>query len=124
MRAPTPEPTRVVGTKMVGENRFELGCLSANPQPFNFAGTFVSFCMKSGADITLNIYSALDGKLQRQIKAGNFRPGSNNQIFYNALDDNGRQLQPGAYVFELVGEKNGYKETRNATFTFKRDRTR
>ncbi|MES2200809.1 MAG: hypothetical protein V4498_01005 [candidate division FCPU426 bacterium] len=127
MRAPTPEPPKKMETvdrTLVLNERFGLGCVAANPQPFNFAGTFVSFCLKTGADITLNIYGAADGRLRRQMKAGSFREGANNQLFYNALDDDGKLLVPGNYVFELVAEKAGRRETRNATFQFRRDRAR
>jgi hypothetical protein len=118
MRIPTPEPTKDAGKVMVGMNQFQLGCLSAAPEPFNFAGTFISFCVKKDVDVTLNVYSADDGKLVRQMKAGAFRPGDNNQIFYNAMDDNGKLLHDGAYVIELVAEKDGHKETRNSTVHF------
>jgi len=115
LRAPTPEPTRDSGKAMASDVRFQLACVAANPEPFNYAGTFVSFCLKADADVTLNVYGSEDGKLVRQIKVGAMRPGDN-QFFYNALDDSGALLRPGEYLFELVAEKDGHKETRNATF--------
>lgn len=117
MVAPTPEPPKAesAGLALHGENRFDLGCLAVDPEPFNYAGTFVSFCVKKDVNVTLNVYSADTGKLARQMEAGAFRAGDN-QFFFNAQDDQGKELAPGAYVFELVAEKNGYKEVRNATF--------
>jgi hypothetical protein len=123
MVAPTPEPTHAPGGReMVGENVFHLGCLTDNPEPFNYAGTFVSFCIKTEADITLNVYSGVDGKIVRQMKAGSFRAGDNNQIFYNALDNDGKLLTDGAYILELVAEKNGHKEVRNITVHYQKAR--
>ena len=127
LRMPTPEaprlaeaprPAEAPGQAMAGENRFQLGCLSASPEPFNFAGTFVSFCMKSDANITLNVYASSDGHLVRQMKAGAFRSGDNNQAFFNALDDAGRLLDNGEYVLELVAENKGHRELRNTTVHF------
>ena len=117
MVAPTPEPTRVVeaGRDFKSENRFQLGCLNLNPSPFNYAGTFVQFCVKKDVDVTLNVYSATTGKLARQVKAGSFRPGDN-QVFFNALDDDGKLLAVGDYTFEIVAEKDGFKEIRNGIF--------
>jgi hypothetical protein len=120
---PTPEPpkpTETPGPPMVGDMRFHLGCLSANPEPFNYAGTFVSFCQKKEADITLTIFSEATRSEVRQLRAGTFRANDNNQIFFNALDDDGKLLPPGNYIFELVGEKNGHKEVVNGTFQMKR----
>ena len=117
MVAPTPQPTQVAGLDLKGENRFQLGCLNLNPSPFTYAGSFVQFCVKKDVDVTLNIYSSATGKLARQIKGGAFRPGDN-QIFYNALDDAGKLLQPGDYTFELIAEKDGFKEIRNGVFRF------
>ena len=118
--APTPEPPKQAtdpGKTMVGENRFELGCLSASPEPFNYAGTFVSFCVKKDVNVTLTVYSASTGKVERRMKAGSFRPGDN-QVFYNAQDENGKILSPGSYIFELLAEKDGHREVRNGTFEF------
>ena len=119
---PTPQPTQVAaGEDLKTENRFHLGCLSLNPSPFNYAGTFVSFCVKKDVDVSLNVYSATTGKVVRQMKAGSFRPGDN-QVFFDALDDDGKLMQPGDYLFELIAEKDGYKELRNGSFKMARDK--
>ncbi len=130
-RLPTPEPTLAPqvtpkpkidpGTGRPGEIQLGLGCLSANPEPFNFAGTFINFCLKQDADVTINIYNAKTGALVRGFKAGNFR-GGDSQVFYNAMDDKQRPLLPGEYVYELVAEKKGVRESRNSLFHFKKDR--
>jgi hypothetical protein len=118
---PTPQPTATPGLVLPpGINDIRLANLSANPNPFNYAGTFVTFSMKRDADVALNIYSVDTGKVVRQIKANSFRAGDNNQIFYDAQDDQGRLLRPGSYMFELVASRNGHKETINATFDFTR----
>jgi len=117
MVAPTPEPTRPAGIEMVSDLRFGLGNLRVNPDPVNFAGTFIEFSVKKDVDITLNVYSGTTGKLVRQMKGGAFRPG-NNQLFFNAMDDSGKVLAPGRYTYELVGEKDGHKEIRNGGFEF------
>jgi hypothetical protein len=118
MVAPTPEPTQV-GKDMRGENRFGLGCLEVNPNPVNYAGTFIQFCTAKDVDVSLNVYSASTRKVVRVMKGGSFRPG-NNQLFFNALDDDGKGLKPGSYIFELIGEKDGYREMRNGSFEFVR----
>jgi hypothetical protein len=119
MVAPTPQPTRPIsnGRELVSDLRFGLGNLRVNPDPVNFAGTFIEFSVNKDVDITLNVYSATTGKLARQMKGGAFRPG-NNQLFFNALDDNGKVLAPGQYTYELVAEKDGHKEVRNGGFEF------
>lgn len=122
MVAPTPEP-KGPGLALQGENRFGLGCLEVNPSPVNFAGAFIQFCVTKDVDITLNVYSGSTGKLVRQLKGGAFRPG-NNQLFYNALDDNGKPLAQGKYIFELFAEKDGFKEMRNGSFDFVKKRKR
>jgi hypothetical protein len=112
---PTPQPTNVP----LPQNHFRLCCLNVNPQPFNYAGTFVSFSVKKDVDVTLNIYSSATGKVVRQMKAGHFRAGDN-QVFFNAVDDAGKILIPGDYLFEVEAENGGIKETVNATFRFKK----
>lgn len=115
---PTPTP---VGP-MPGTEYFRMGNFTANPEPFNFAGTFIGFSIKHDADVALNVYDVDTGKAVRQIAATAFRAGDNNQIFYNAMDYQGHQLKPGAYLFELVATKGPYKEVINATFHYTRER--
>ena len=107
---PTPQPT---GLNLSGENYFRMGAISANPEPFNYAGTFISFSIKKDATITLNVYSGITGKQVRQLKAGEFRPSENNQIFFDSLDDQGKLLPDGEYVVEIQAVGSGHKEVRN-----------
>jgi len=117
---PTPQPTATPGGPPPGYYDIRLSNLAANPNPFNYAGTFITFSMQNDADVALNIYSVDTGKVVRQIPATSFRKGDNNQIFYDAQDDQGQLLRPGSYMFELVGSRHGHKETINATFDFTR----
>jgi|GEM_PF-4926185 len=117
MVIPTPQPTNMPTAGIEsGLNQFHIENLAASPEPFNYAGTFISFNVKKDVDVTINVYSAETGHVVRQIKAGSFRAGDNNQVFFNAKDTEGHTLSPGAYTFELVAEKNGHKEQRNAVF--------
>jgi hypothetical protein len=120
---PTPEPTRAVevaakesGKVMTGVYRIGLGCLSNRPEEFNYAGTFIYFCIKSEAEITLRVYRAGDGVMVREMKAGSFRSGDN-QIFYNARDNAGKSLKPGNYIYELIAASQGESMSRNSSFT-------
>jgi hypothetical protein len=101
--SPTPTPT---GQSMAAEDYFRLGCLSASPEPFNYSGTFVSFCLGREAEITLKVYDA-GGTLLRSIKAGTVAAGDG-QIYFNALDARGRRLEPGAYQLELEASGLGH----------------
>ena len=121
MVIPTPQPTNMPTADMSsGLNQFHIENLAASPEPFNYAGTFISFSIKKDVNISINVYSAETGHVVRQIKAGSFRAGDNNQVFFNAKDLNGNTLSPGAYMFEVVAELNGHKEQRNAIFHFVR----
>jgi len=119
MVIPTPQPTNMPTADIgSGMNVFHIENLAASPEPFNYAGTFISFSVAKDVDVTINVYSAETGHVVRQIKAGSFRPGANNQVFFNAKDGENKTLNTGAYTFELVAEKNGHKEQRNAVFHF------
>ncbi|HTB23373.1 MAG TPA: hypothetical protein VK914_11790 [bacterium] len=117
MVIPTPAPT---GVSLQADLRFSLGNMAANPNPFNYAGTFISFSVKKDVDVAMNVYSVDTGKVVRQMKATSFHAGDNDQIFFDAQDDQGNLLRSGSYLFELVATKNGHKETANATFQFNR----
>ncbi len=104
----TPAPTNQVAFTSLG-----LGCLSVAPDPFDFGGAFITFCLKKEAKVTVNIYNSTTGVGLRRITGTDFRAGENNQIFFNALDDKGRLLPPGTYIYELVAEKGTQSETRN-----------
>jgi hypothetical protein len=120
MVIPTPQPTRAPGMDMNNLTLFHLSDLAASPEPFYYAGVFISFSVRHDVDVTINIYSAETGHVVRQIKAGSFRAGDNNQVFFNAKDMDGHVLSPGAYTFELVAENKGHKEQVNAIFHFAR----
>lgn len=109
---PQPTSTPVMDNKLVVLS-LGLGCLSVAPDPFDFGGAFINFCLKKEAKITVNIYNSTTGAGLRRIEGKEFRAGTNNQIFFNALDDKGKLLPPGRYIYELVAEKNGVTETRN-----------
>jgi hypothetical protein len=90
---------------------------SVDPEPFNYAGCFVNFTIKTDADVALNVYDTDSGKAVREIKAVSFRRGDN-QLFFNAQDYEGHMLRPGAYLFELVATRDAFKETASGTFHF------
>jgi hypothetical protein len=115
---PTP---RSDGKIMQSDIRFGLEGLRANPDPVNFAGSFIEFSVTKDVNITLNVYSDATGKAVRVITGNTARAG-NNQIFYNALDNNNKVLTPGHYTFEIVAEKNGHQESKQGSFEFTKAR--
>jgi hypothetical protein len=98
-----------------------LGCLSVSPDPMDYGGAFISFCLKSGASVSVTIYTE-SGKGMRRIAATEFRAADLNQVFFNGLDDNNILLPPGRYLCELRAEKEGHAETRNTYFSMVRKR--
>lgn len=114
---PTPQPTKEAGLAMSGQNYFRMSQLRANPDPVNFAGTFLSYNIKKAAEITVRIFSSSSGQLVRTIKAGSAREGDQ-QVFFNALDDQGKLLLVGTYLFEVQATGEGHREIRNGNFTF------
>ncbi|MES2202462.1 MAG: hypothetical protein V4498_09435 [candidate division FCPU426 bacterium] len=117
----TPAPKRPEGRLAATE--MGLGCVTVSPNPVDYGGTFISFCLKAGASVTVNIYDASGGRGLRRIEGGAFRPGDN-QIFFNALDDSGKLMLPGNYICELVARKENSLETRNTVFTVVKKRQR
>lgn len=103
----TPGPG-AEGKAMASEDYFHLGCLATDPEPFNYAGTFLSFCLGRGAVLALKVYDAAGGKLLRSVQAGAFSAGQG-QIFFNALDADGKALAPGAYQLELEASDGNHK---------------
>ena len=91
------------------------------PDPLDYGGAFINFCLKIPADGTLNIYDLKTGLGLRRIGGGEFRDGDS-QIFFNALDDTGKLLPPGRYTYELVAKDGKSVETRNSTLTIVKKR--
>jgi hypothetical protein len=100
-----------------------LACLSVSPDPMDYGGAFISFCLKSGAKVSVTIYTET-GQGKRRIAATEFRAADLNQIFFNGLDDNNVLLVPGRYLCELRAEKEGHFETRNTYFNMVRKRAK
>lgn len=117
MVVPTATPVPPAGKDMSSVQPFKLANVKVNPDPVNFAGTFIEFSSILDGEVTLNVFNATTGKAVRVMKGNVIRPG-NNQIFYNALDNNNKVLTPGQYTFELVAEKGGKRESKQGNFEF------
>ncbi len=119
---PIPTSTPIPAGRPIPLAAMGLGCLTVAPDPLDFGGGFISFCMKTGATVTVNIYDAAKGGAgMRRIEAGTFRAG-NSQVFFNGLDENGKLLPPGRYICEILAKKEGLLESRNCNFTMVRKR--
>lgn len=118
-----PQPTSTPLPVSAPQISVGLGCLSVSPDPVDYGGTFISFCLKAGASISGHVYTD-SGKGVRSIAASEFRPGQANQIFFNGMNDEGKLLIPGRYLCELRAEKDGHVETRNTYFTIVQKRPR
>ncbi len=116
MAKPQPTSTPVPAGVQLKQQALGLGCLSVNPDPMDYSGAFIYFCLKVGAKVTVNIYDATTGAGVRRIEGTDFRAGDG-QIYYNALGDDKKVIKPGRYILELVADKEGGKELRNSTFT-------
>ena len=96
----TPMPTATsVPLKLADVDA--LGCLHSSPEPFKLGGVFLYFCSKLDANVDVTVRDG-SGKVVRSIAAVSSRSGDN-QVFFDAMDDSGRALAPGAYNFELSG---------------------
>lgn len=115
---PTVKPTSSV---RAGIEKFGLGCLASSPEPFNYAGVFVKFCLKANAKVQLKVYSGRT--LVRTLDGGDFRPGDN-QIFFNALDDAGKMLPAGAYTYEVYATDGEDSAAKSSTFNRRSDKRR
>ena len=115
MVAPTPEPTQIAAVVRPQLGDLGLGCLSVSPEPFDIGGTFVNYCLKRSAEVTLIVYSASDGKAVRRIVNQNVRAGKSHQIFFNSRTEDGSRLPEGEYIVELQASGHGVKATLNTT---------
>jgi hypothetical protein len=111
---PTPSPVAVskigAGLELLG-----LGCLSSSPEPFNYAGVFVRFCLKRPAQVLLRVYRS-GGTVLSEVPGGDFRAGDG-QIFFNAQDSQGNPLGAGTYTYELLASDGEVKAVRQGSFT-------
>lgn len=109
-----PTPSADSGLKP-GLEVLGLSCFSNSPEPFSYGGTFIRFCLKKPADVTLKIY--LSGSTPiREIKGGSFRAGDS-QIFFNGLDAQDKPLKPGSYTYELYAQDSQYKAQRQGSMS-------
>jgi hypothetical protein len=116
MPTPAATPTEVPPTVLVSQRPIGLGCLQATPNPFKRGGSFIYFCIKRGADITVNIYDGGDGSLVRELKVGYFGAGDH-QVFFNARDTADKSIAKGTYIYEVVATtKDGQSQTANSSF--------
>jgi hypothetical protein len=107
---PTPRPSLEAGEEILG-----LACLASAPEPFNYAGVFIQFCLKKPAKITVRVYDA-SNSLVREFDGGSFGAGDG-QIFFNAQDASQKPLDPGSYRYQLRATSGGFTAERDATFT-------
>jgi hypothetical protein len=118
-----PQPTSTPLPPSSPQIALGLDCLSVSPDPMDYGGAFISFCLKMGARISVALYTD-SGKGVRRIAASEFPVGQLNQIFFNGMDDEGKLLAPGRYLCELRAEKDGHAEIRNTYFAVVRKRLR
>ncbi len=125
--APTPEPTKAPqapkeeAPSMAAGAKLTLGCLENAPEPFKRGGTFVWFCVDKPSDVTLIVYKVSGGAPLRTLDAGNFRPGKS-QLFFNGLDDQGKALPPGQYLYEVRAKGETGQQSRNSRFSKVKDK--
>ena len=121
--APEKKPTPDLGLELKsGREALGLACFSSAPEPFNYAGVFVRFCLKKPAKIQMKVFHE-GGALLRTLDGGDFRPGDS-QIFFNALDDQGNPLPAGGYIYQLFATDGSYTAMRQGSFTRGPDKRR
>jgi hypothetical protein len=108
--SPTPGPGLKSGSEILG-----LGCLASAPEPFNYAGVFMQFCLKKPAQIKVRIFDS-SNNLVREFDGGNFGAGDG-QIFFNAQDASQKPLLPGPYTYQLNASNGEVSVERNGSFT-------
>ena len=119
---PTPEPKRVASDDGMNAGKMvDIGCLENAPEPFKRGGTFIYFCLKQEADLTLKVYREGEGKPCRSMPSGSFRAGKG-QVFFNGMDDSGRLLPPGHYLYELYVKNQNGAQARNSYFNRVKDK--
>ncbi len=68
------------------------------PNPFN-PRTTIAYELERGADVRLAVYG-LDGSLVRVLESG-FRAAGPHDVVWNGLDDGGRSVSSGVYLYRL-----------------------
>jgi hypothetical protein len=111
----TPAKTPVAKSEAQGATRtFGLSKLQSNPEPFKAGGSNLHFTLAKPANVTIRIYQGL--KYFRIIRAG-LKPAGASQVYFNGLDDAGKQLPPGKYGYIVYAQMGGITESRYSNFT-------
>jgi hypothetical protein len=114
--APAPAPVAVVPqqSSVAAPVLIGLEGLQSSPEPFQRGGVFIYFKLRSGANVSLAVFS---GSSQvRSLDLGHFGPG-NNQAFYSGGEDGGKPLAPGNYTYRLTAKAGSSTEAREGRFS-------